>query len=68
MKISKELVIGLILTTISAYYWSAIGSARPLSEVPVLYQYSYRLYPYLDIVLSAIGMFFFYRGLKKLRG
>ncbi|HET6514846.1 MAG TPA: hypothetical protein VFG09_06755 [Thermodesulfovibrionales bacterium] len=68
MKISKELIIGSILTAISAYYWGSIGSARPLSDVPVFYQYTYRLYPYLDIVLSAVGMFFFYRGLKKLRG
>ena len=67
MRISKELVIGLIVTLLSAYYWGEVGKTRPLAEVPVFYQYTYRLYDYVDIILTAVGMFLFYRGLNKLR-
>ncbi len=67
MKINKELITGLILTLISAYYWAFIGSSRPLAQVPLLYRYSFRLYPYLDMTFTVTGMLFFYRGLKKLR-
>lgn len=67
MKINITLVLGLILTLFSAYYWAAIGSSAPLRDVPVVYQYTFRLYPYLDIVITFVGMLLFYRGLKKLR-
>jgi hypothetical protein len=67
MKVSKELVIGLILTLISGYYWALIGASIPLSEVPLAYRYTFRLYPYMDIALTAISMLVFYRGLMKLR-
>ncbi len=68
MKISKELVIGLVLTVISAYYWSVIGNSISVNDVPLFYRFTYRLYPYLDFVITVIGMLFFYRGLMKLRG
>ncbi len=68
MKISIELIIGLAVTLLSAYYWGAVGSAPPLSNVPVFYRYTFRLYPYLDIGITFVGMLLFYRGLRKLRG
>ncbi len=67
MKISIELVIGLVVTILSAFYWGTPMHTAPLGEVPVVYQYTYRLYPYLDIVITFIGMLLFYRGLKNLR-
>ena len=68
MRISKELVAGLILTLISAYYWGeGYNKKILLADVPLFYQYTYRLTRYLDIVLTAVGMFLFYRGLNKLR-
>ena len=69
MKINKHLllIIGLLITIASAYYWAAIGKARPLAEVPLVFQYTYRLYPYVDVVITAAGMLAFYRGLMKLR-
>ena len=67
MKLNAQLIIGLILTLLSAYYWGAIGKVVPLSSVPVFYQYTFRLYPYLDYFITVVGMFLFYRGLRKLR-
>lgn len=66
MKISIELVAGLALTLASAYYWSTFGHS-PFNEVPSFYRYSFRLFPYLDIIITALGMMLFYRGLKKIR-
>ncbi len=68
MKISLQLVIGLALTLLSAYYWGTVGKTAPLSEVPVFLRYTFRLYPYLDYAITFLGMLLFYRGLKKLRG
>lgn len=67
MKLSKELVVGLTLTLISVYYWALIGNSIPLSEVPLAYRYTFRLYPYMDVALTAISMLVFYRGLMKLK-
>jgi len=67
MRISKELIAGLVLTLISVYYWGEVAKVKLLADVPLFYRYTYRLYPYLDIVLTAVGMFLFYRGLAKLR-
>lgn len=67
LKVSIELIIGILLTFFSAYYWAAIGSSVPLSDVPVIYRYTFRLYPYLDIAFTVVGMLLFYRGLMKLR-
>jgi hypothetical protein len=67
MKISIQLIAGLALTLLSAYYWGTVGNTAPLSDVPVFYRYTYRFYPYLDIVLTFVGMLLFYRGLKRLK-
>ncbi|MEW6117487.1 MAG: hypothetical protein AB1553_11360 [Nitrospirota bacterium] len=67
MKIHGELIIGVLLTAASAYYWAAIGNSSPVETVPVLYRYTFRLYPYLDVAFTAVGMLVFYRGLKKLK-
>ncbi|GEM_PF-5434377 len=72
-KISIELVIGLALTIVSAYYWSEIGSdftessKLAYSEIPLLYRFTYRLFPFADLTITVIGMILFYAGLKKLR-
>jgi len=67
MKISVELVIGLALVLMSAYYWGAIGKTAPLGSVPVCYQYTFRLVPYSDLFITVVGMLLFYRGMRKLR-
>ena len=67
MKLNPQLIIGLALTLLAAYYWGAIGKVVPLSSVPVFYQYTFRLYPYFDYFITVVGMFLFYYGLKKLR-
>lgn len=67
MKKSTMLIIGLLWTGISVYYWAAIGNVRPLSEVPLFYQYTYRFFRFADILFSAAGMMLFYKGLRKLR-
>lgn len=67
MKITVELIAGVLMTAAAAYYWAAVGNARPLGEVPVIYQYTFRLYPYLDTAFTAVGMLIFYRGLRRLR-
>ncbi len=64
MKISGELIIGLALNLVSVYYWGTVGRG---GVAPLFYRYSFRLYPYLDIVLTFLGMLLFYRGLMKLR-
>jgi len=72
-KFSIELVVGLALSLISAYYWSEIGSDLVGSakvhpdEVPLFYRYTYRLVPFADFALTVIGMVLFYAGLRKLR-
>ncbi len=66
MKISAQLIIGLALTLVSAYYWGTFAHS-PLNEVPVFYRYTFRLYPYLDLMITFVGMLLFYSGLKKLR-
>ncbi len=67
MKLSAQLIIGLALVLISAYYWGAIGNTAPLGSVPVFFRYTFRLYPYLDLFITVVAMLLFYRGLKKLR-
>lgn len=72
-KLSIELIVGLILALISAYYWSEIGSDLsgsakiPPHEVPTLYRLTYRLFPFADLAITVIGMLLFYSGLRKLR-
>ncbi len=67
MKISLQLVAGLALTLLSAYYWSAFGHS-PVNQVPAFFRYSYRLFNYADMFITVVGMFLFYSGLKRLRG
>lgn len=72
-KISVELIVGLIISLLSAYYWSEIGSELAGNakispeEVPTLYRFSYRLFPFADLTITVIGMVLFYAGLRKLR-
>lgn len=66
MKISIELVIGLALTLLSAYYWGTFGHS-PDSEVPIFFRSLFRGFRYLDVLITSVGMFLFYRGLKRLR-
>ncbi len=66
MKISVQLVVGLVLTLGAAYYWGTFAHS-PLDEVPLFYRYTFRLYPYLDLLITFVGMLIFYAGLKKLR-
>lgn len=72
-KISIELIVGLAFALISAYYWSEIGSdftgsaKTPPHEVPTLYRFTYRLFPFADITITVVGMVLFYTGLKRLR-
>ncbi len=72
-KISIELIVGLALTCLSVYYWSEIGSDLSGSakihphEVPMLYRFTYRLFPFADMAITVTGMVLFYTGLKKLR-
>ncbi|MEW5744764.1 MAG: hypothetical protein AB1805_04900 [Nitrospirota bacterium] len=67
MRINAELVVGGLMTLASAYYWAAIGNVRPVQEVPLVYQYTFRLYPYLDTAITAVGMLVLYRGLRRLK-
>ncbi|MCE5194029.1 MAG: hypothetical protein LLF28_01000 [Nitrospiraceae bacterium] len=67
MRISIELAAGLILAIATGYYWYAIGNSMPINDVPLGFRYSYRLFPYADIVFAASGMLLFYRGLQKLK-
>jgi hypothetical protein len=41
MKLNPQLIIGLALTLLSAYYWGAIGKVVPLSSVPCFCQYPF---------------------------
>jgi hypothetical protein len=67
-RINAQVVVGLLLTLFSAYYWSTFVHA-PDNAVPEIYRYTFRMYPqlHLDIVFTFVSMLLFYRGLKRLR-
>lgn len=68
MKLNAQLVVGLMLTLFSAYYWGKFVHT-PDSAVPEIYRYTFRMYPqlHLDIVFTFVSMLLFFRGLRRLR-
>jgi hypothetical protein len=66
MKISLELIIGILITGLSAYYWVDI-SGSTFSDMPTFFRLTYRLFPYLDFVITGAGLWTLYIGIKKLR-
>jgi hypothetical protein len=67
MKINGSLIIGAIVTLMALYYWIAIGSWGPISKVPMVYRFSFRLFPYFDIAFTAAGVWALFQGFRKLR-
>jgi hypothetical protein len=66
MKINLELIIGILITGLSAYYWIDISDAA-LSGLPIFFRFTYRLFPYFDWVITGAGLWMLYTGIKKLR-
>lgn len=66
MKTSLELVIGILITGLSAYYWVDISSSN-FSDMPMFFRFTYRLFPYFDFVITGAGLWILYIGIKKLR-
>ena len=60
-----NLVVGIIIMLFALYYWIFVGHSGPITDVPMLYRFTFRLFPYLDIIITAIGVWFIYSGLKK---
>ncbi len=67
-KINAQLVVGLVLTIFSAYYWGTFVHT-PDAAVPEIYRFTFRMFPglHLDIVFTFVSMLLFYKGLKRLR-
>lgn len=66
MKINLELVIGILITGLSAYYWIEISDA-PLSSLSMFFRFTYRLFPYFDWLMTGAGLWMLYSGIRKLR-
>lgn len=66
MKISSDLIIGIVLTVLSLYYWFAISSST-LSNTPVFFALTYKLFPYFDLLITGAGLWKLYLGINKLR-
>ncbi len=60
------LILGILISGISIYYWAEVNTS-PLSQMPIFFRLTYRLFPYLDLVISAAGLWTLYTGIKRLR-
>ena len=66
MKISVDLIIGILITGLSVYYWFDISDST-LSSMPMFFRFTYRLFPYFDFVITGAGLWVLYLGINKLR-
>ena len=66
MKINLELIIGILITGLSVYYWIDI-SGSALSSLPMFFRFTYRLFPYFDVIISGVGLWLLYSGIRKFR-
>jgi hypothetical protein len=66
MKVNIELVVGIVITAVSVYYWVEINGSS-FSSIPIFFRFTYRLIPYFDVVITGAGLWELYSGIKKLR-
>ena len=66
MRLNKNLIIGGVISIMALYYWLVLTD--PLEPIPLIYRFTFCLLPYLDIVWTALGIWFLYRGFKQLKG
>ena len=62
----SSLVFGIIITIISLHYWWTIGGSGPISQVPIIYRLTFRLFPYMDIIITAAGIYLVIKGIRDI--
>lgn len=60
----SNLVIGVIITLVALHYWIAVGGSAAVTDVPLIYRVTFKLFPYLDIIITALGIGLVYKGIR----
>ena len=66
MKWNGSLIGGILLALVTLYYWLAVGHA-PLHDVPLLFRFTYRLFPWADFFWTIAAGVLLYRGIQQAR-
>ena len=67
MKLNRSLVAGICLGLAALYYWLAVGHTA-LRNVPLLYRFTFRLFPWADILWTIPAGALLYRDIQQARG
>ena len=67
MKLNRSLGAGVCLGLAALYYWFAVGHTA-LRNVPLLYRFTFRLFPLADILWTIAAAALLYRGIQQARG
>jgi hypothetical protein len=66
MKLHGSLLAGVCVGLAGLYYWLAMGHTA-LRHVPLLYRFTFRLFPWADILWTIAAAALLYRGIQQVR-
>jgi len=61
-----NLVFGIVLTLISLNYWITVGTSSKISNVPIFYEFTFKLFPYMDVIITIIAIWLVIKGVKDI--
>jgi hypothetical protein len=66
LKLNGSLIAGIILAVATLYYWIALRHT-PFVTMPLLYRFTFRLFPLADILWTIAAGGLLYRGIHQAR-
>jgi hypothetical protein len=61
MRWNAKLIAGIVIVIAALYYWLILRRAG-LSQMPLLYNFTFRLFPFADLLWTIAGVTLLYRG------
>ena len=66
MRWNAKLVVGIVVVLAALYYWLIVRGTG-MSNTPLLYIFTFRLFPFADVLWTIAGITLVYRGYEEAR-
>ena len=66
MRWNGSLIGGILLGLVTLYYWLVVAHAA-WQKVPLLFRFTYRLFPWADFLWTIAAGVLLYRGIQQAR-
>lgn len=61
MRWNAKLIAGIVIVVAALYYWLVVRRTG-MSNTPILYAFTFRLFPFADVLWTIAGITLAYRG------